>query len=106
MLLSPVLLVRDHHHLDALRAAGRTQRDHVAFLGPHQRACDGGDPADLAALGVGLVDADDAQSAFFDIRAAVGVGVGDGGTEEHSAAVFLPRRIDDLGTLDALGEIA
>src|SRR3546814_1449479 len=66
-----------------------------------QGAGDRGDPAHLAARGIGLVDPDDPDGAL----AVVLVGIGDGGAEEHLVAGLLPRRVDDLRSEEHTSEL-
>src|SRR5262249_55636804 len=71
--------VLDPQDLDLLVAGRRAHPDDVAFEGAHERPRDGRDPAHMPAAGIDLVDAHDLDRALL----ALGVGVGDGGAEEH-----------------------
>src|SRR5262245_35642116 len=94
--------VLDPQDLDLVLAGGRAHLHHVALEGAHQRPRDGRDPAHMAAAGIDLVDADDLDRALF----ALGVGIGDGGAEEHLLGPGPLGRIDDLRALQPLAEEA
>src|SRR5919108_357248 len=60
--------VADLEHLDSVAPSGRAQLDGVAFARLQERAGDGRDPAHLAAVEIGLVDADDGDGVLLAAR--------------------------------------
>src|SRR5215831_4633551 len=96
------LLVAHFDDLDLFVAAGRAELHPVALARLDERTRDGRDPAHVVLGGVHLVDADDAHG----LLVARGRGVGDGGAEEHLVGLLARGGIDDLGGLEALGEVA
>ena len=92
-------------HVELLDAARRAQGHRIAFARLEQRARHRRYPADVAALRVDLVDADDAD------RPLVAFCIGDRHrrTEEHGGfGIVVARRgrIDDLGVIEAPHEKA
>src|SRR6266851_10174428 len=94
--------VADGEHLDLLDPGRRAKFDDVAHIRFHQRSRDRREPAHLAAVEIGLVDADDRDRHF---GPAPG-GVGDGRAEKHLVALFLLLWVDHLGALQPLGQKA
>src|SRR4051794_38769593 len=99
------LVVLDIYDLELLGLLRCAQDDEVAQNRFHQRASERRHPADVAAVQVDLVDADDAD----DVVLAGGVAIRHGRAEEHPRG----RRagpscggIDDFGRVDALPEEA
>src|SRR5581483_11567313 len=74
-------LINDLHDLDRFPARGRADIDSVADPRLQKRAGDGGNPADLPLVDIGLVDADDGDG----VLAVVLARIGDGGAEEDLA---------------------
>jgi GTP pyrophosphokinase/guanosine-3',5'-bis(diphosphate) 3'-pyrophosphohydrolase len=89
-------------HLEALHARRRGHADLVAHPRLQQRARHRRDPAHLTLQRVDFVDALDRDRAL----AAGGVGVGDGGAEEHLVAAVVQRRVGDLGDVQPLRQEA
>lgn len=98
-------LVTDFEDGEGFGAAGRVKDDLVVLRGFHQGATEGGGPADVVAVEVDFIGADDAD----DSLDAGGIGIADGGSEEgpgRAQAGSGSFGIDDLGGFDALGEEA
>src|SRR5260221_6357541 len=98
---SPVL-ISNFYDLDRLGPGRGAQLDDVALMRLQQRPGDRRNPADLAAVEVGLVDADDRHG----LLGALPVGEGHARPEEYLVAPGLLARVDNLGALQPLGEEA
>src|SRR5216683_920893 len=94
--------VTDFEHLDRLGPGRGAQLDGIALMRLQEGAGDRRDPADLAAVEVCLVDADDRDR----LLGAMLIGIGDAGPEEDLVAPCLLARVDHQGRLQPLGEKA
>jgi len=90
-------------NLQWLGAPGRVKNDLIARPGLHQRAREGRDPADVVAIEIDLVEADDAHDAL----GSRGIGVAHGCPEEdprRRPSASGRFRVDHLGGIDPLRE--